>query len=617
MGSGHFYDFGPFRLDVSKQLLLRGGRPVALTPKALETLLLLVQNSQRVLEKDDLMNKLWPDTVVEEANLAQQVSTLRKVLGESPSDHHYIVTVPGHGYRFVAEVRRASEDPDELVIEKHTVSRVILEESQGEHNGPAAGDYEAGLPRLGLAPHFSRPRFYTAKLLALAGLGAVTALVLGGLAVKHFESPPSPPELIQQLTSNPVEVPVFGAAISPDGKYLATIDQTGIFLRIIRTGETHSVPFLKGFTPSEFPLKWFPDGAHLLVSGLVSPDDSFNLWVVSIFGGTPRKLREGSRGAPSPDGSLIAYIAGPTRLEIMLMGASGEAPRKIVTVSEDEEIESVAWAPTGHRIAYVTNRIGDPVGKIASCDLNGGQRTELLTTTKLLWRFDLAWAPDGRMIYPLAGSQESDRDTDLWEIQVNPETGVAAGKQRRLTNWPPSLISNLTLTADGKLLAFMRSQAQPDVYVGELKQNGTQMAAPIRLTLDESDDWPQGWTPDSRAVLFHSNRRGTADIFEQDVRGGAARVIVAGPDEEVYPRSSPDGHWVLYWAFSNREASSGSWRLMRALLPGDQASSFSMHLARLGSDAPTDRGPPASSMRDQENKLFSSPWIPSGARAPN
>ncbi len=135
------YDFGPFRLDARKHLLLRGGQPVGLAPKALETLLLLVESSGRVLEKDELMNKLWPDTVVEEGNLAQHIFTLRKVLGEGPSDHRYIVTVPGSGYRFVAEVRKASEAPyhtvqgeeaDELIVEKRTVSRVIVEEAQPE-----------------------------------------------------------------------------------------------------------------------------------------------------------------------------------------------------------------------------------------------------------------------------------------------------------------------------------------------------------------------------------------------------------------------------------------------------------------------------------------------------
>jgi len=99
------YEFGPFRLDPVKRLLKRDGETVPLTPKALETLLVLIEHRDRVVDKDDLMKLLWPDTVVEEANLAVNVSLLRKALQENPSTHQYVVTVPGRGYRFVASVR--------------------------------------------------------------------------------------------------------------------------------------------------------------------------------------------------------------------------------------------------------------------------------------------------------------------------------------------------------------------------------------------------------------------------------------------------------------------------------------------------------------------------------
>src|ERR1700682_2283363 len=105
----HCYEFGPFRVDPGKRLLLRGGEPVSLTPKAFEILLLLVERQGEVLLKEELMESIWRDTVVEEGNLNRNISTLRKVLGESPSDHRYIVTVPGHGYRFVADVEEAGE----------------------------------------------------------------------------------------------------------------------------------------------------------------------------------------------------------------------------------------------------------------------------------------------------------------------------------------------------------------------------------------------------------------------------------------------------------------------------------------------------------------------------
>src|SRR5580700_11610595 len=100
----HIYAFGDFRLDVSKRLLRRGGAPVSLTPKVFDTLVYLVEHNGKVLSKDDLMLAVWPDTVVEENNLGQNISKLRSVLGESPGDHRWIVTLPGRGYRFVAHV---------------------------------------------------------------------------------------------------------------------------------------------------------------------------------------------------------------------------------------------------------------------------------------------------------------------------------------------------------------------------------------------------------------------------------------------------------------------------------------------------------------------------------
>ena len=101
----HIYEFGDFRIDAAKALLVRKGEPVALTPKVFETLLYLVRRQGDLVEKDELIRAVWPDTVVEENNLNQNISTLRRVLGESRGENRYIVTVPGRGYRFVASVR--------------------------------------------------------------------------------------------------------------------------------------------------------------------------------------------------------------------------------------------------------------------------------------------------------------------------------------------------------------------------------------------------------------------------------------------------------------------------------------------------------------------------------
>jgi DNA-binding winged helix-turn-helix (wHTH) protein/tetratricopeptide (TPR) repeat protein len=126
----HLYEFGPFRLDPQKPCLWRNGELVSLTPKAVETLLVLVQQNGRLVEREQLMSAIWPDTFVEDGNLNFNVSVLRKALGTDEAGEQYIQTVPKHGYRFSAEVREVNEEVPKLVLEKHTLPRASVEERE-------------------------------------------------------------------------------------------------------------------------------------------------------------------------------------------------------------------------------------------------------------------------------------------------------------------------------------------------------------------------------------------------------------------------------------------------------------------------------------------------------
>src|SRR5262252_8280696 len=110
---GNCYDFGRYRLKTAERVLLREGELVPLTPKVFEILTVLVEQGGQLVEKDDLMKRVWPDTFVEEGNLTQNISLLRKALGENQSGPQFIETVPRRGYRFVAQLTRtAIEKPD-------------------------------------------------------------------------------------------------------------------------------------------------------------------------------------------------------------------------------------------------------------------------------------------------------------------------------------------------------------------------------------------------------------------------------------------------------------------------------------------------------------------------
>jgi eukaryotic-like serine/threonine-protein kinase len=109
------YEFGPFRVDAEKEILLRAGEPIPLQPKTFQILLVLIRHSQEIVTKEDLMKAVWPDTFVEETNLSRNIFMLRKALAENPPQQRYIVTVPGRGYRLAENVRLVPEQEVSII----------------------------------------------------------------------------------------------------------------------------------------------------------------------------------------------------------------------------------------------------------------------------------------------------------------------------------------------------------------------------------------------------------------------------------------------------------------------------------------------------------------------
>src|SRR5262249_38760980 len=129
MTERRLYDFGRFRLDGGERVLSRDGQPVALPPKDLDTLLVLVENRGHIVEKEELLRRVWPDAFVEEGNLARRISNLRSVLGEDADGRQFIDTVPKRGYRFVAEV---VERNGQLALEGTAERSAVAEPAAGE-----------------------------------------------------------------------------------------------------------------------------------------------------------------------------------------------------------------------------------------------------------------------------------------------------------------------------------------------------------------------------------------------------------------------------------------------------------------------------------------------------
>jgi DNA-binding winged helix-turn-helix (wHTH) protein len=207
--AGHFYEFDSFRLDVTDQTLLRSGVPVPLSPKLFQTLLALVQNSGRVVEKEDLIRHVWPDTFVEENNLSQYISVLRRSLGDGRHEQRYIETVPRRGYRFAVDVCEVWNGDGHTLGETHTkVSLSVKEEIEEGDERESQYVNETARLRNEAAPRLLGSKWLTSALLVLAAAGFSFGLY-------QLIGAPSRPVTTNESAGVPVSAPVVQAGVKP------------------------------------------------------------------------------------------------------------------------------------------------------------------------------------------------------------------------------------------------------------------------------------------------------------------------------------------------------------------------------------------------------------------
>jgi Tol biopolymer transport system component len=351
-----------------------------------------------------------------------------------------------------------------------------------------------------------------------------------------------------QLTANSPENSVTSAAISSDGRYLAYADNTGVYLKLIRTGEIHRVPMPPNFSAGVDD--WFPDGSHLLVSRAEQLGKT-SLWRISVFGGTPGQLaNDASGGSVSPDGSHIAFRRGELTFdglwgrEEWVMRSDGTDQVKVATGGSDlSQLGAPSWSPDGKRIAYIRSNWAYN-GRTSSVEVNEWERASAETLfSDIHLGPALHWLPDGRLIYAF-GSAQQQQDSSLWVVSL---------KQSRQISSPPKRIkgghgwiSQVAGSAAGKSATFLRGNWLPSIYIGTLAADGTHLLVNRRLTLDENENVPFSWTPDGKAVLFSSDRNGTREIFKQAIDQPVAESLVTSAEHVSQPKLTPEGSEILY-----------------------------------------------------------------------
>ena len=545
--------FGVFEVDLRAGELRRNGSKIKLQGQPFQILTMLVARPGEVVTREELQKKLWPaDIFVDfDHSLNAAIRRLRDARDDSAENPRFVETVARRGYRFLAPV-----------------------------NGGAPTVPAQGVPQ----PITSPKRLHISAALAVLLAGVVLGWVI---AHWRHQSAQVPSVQIKQrrLTASPEENPVLGAAISPDGKYLAFADRTGVYLRHIDSGETHSLVFPSGFTP--IPAAWYPDGSHLVATWVEGPTAPPSLWQVSIMGGSPRKLIDnGQLPAISPNGSQIAFVKGPKHAEeIWVMEGDGEGPRRLAACRMCT-FGVPAWSPDGRGIAYIVSQYAPdwkantsialfdlPSGRQETIFVSGGRQAEIGREMEL--GPALVWTADNHLVYSISEPPPNQDDSNVWSVPVDAR-GRIAGTAVRLTAAPDE-VSGLSASADGKRITYTKNYLNPSIYVGELNSGGTRLSAPQRLTLDNWRDYPFSWTADSKEVLFTSDRDGTFHIFKQRVGEGAPELLIGGNEETSLPRLAPDNSTVLFEVWPRLGEPASPRRLMRVSLSGGPPQAVLQH----------------------------------------
>ena len=502
--------FSTFEVDLQTGELRHRGQKIRLQEQPFQVLAALLEQPGEVVTREELRNRLWPaDTFVDfDHSLNAAIKRLRDALGESAERPIFVETVARRGYRFIAPVDGSSVP-------------IIAARVRGK-------------------TAFSRH-----------WIAALLFLIVVILVWVAWRLPSRPTQVVERkLTANSSENSVDSAAVSPDGKYIAYTDNTGMYLKLVRTGEIHPVSL-----PLDFSARvddWFPDGSHLLVSreeqrrkrtdGTL-PMIGNSLWSISVFGGSPRQLAgDGAGGSVSPDGAHIAFQRSDFGREEWVMRSDGTGQVK-VAADKSSWVGSPRWSPDGNKIAYI-RMVETYNARESSIEVNEWRHPTaqtLLSDNRL--GPSLYWLPNGALIYTL-GDPENQQGASLWMVSPQ-ESGKIAGSSKRITRgigW----INKITGSDDGKLLTFLRENKVSSVYVGALAPDGTHLLANRRLTLDENQDLPFAWTPDSKAILFSSNRNGTSEIFKQATEQPLAESMISSAEELLQPRLTPDRSEILY-----------------------------------------------------------------------
>lgn len=552
----YIYEFGPFRLDTQKRLLLRAGAPVKLFPKEFDMLLALVERSGEALDKDQLMQRVWGETVVEESNLTSNISHLRKALGEKPDQHEYIVTVPGQGYRFVAGVRAANFD--EVFVHERTQGAIEQEVVEaGAVSSLPASTLDSSI----LVRSFKRHRAAVVIGSFFVLAAAVTLFIFAQRprSERRKAVPPIPFQqiTIKQLTTNSKATL---AALSPDGKlfvYTSRVSgKEGLFLGYVEGGEP--VELRPPADGAYLSLKFSPDGGAVYYVVIGGEYPAGALCKVPAFGGVPEELRQNvnTRVAFAPNMKQFAYVrsdAEKRTSSLVIANTHGAGEQEIVSRPEHLPFRSFSpsWSPDGKTIA--AGAVNDKSGGYEIFVVSAAD-SQIRPLTASAWNEVLGtvWLPDGNGLAVIAREKDAWERSQIWHVSY--PGGAARRIVHDLDNYNSATIS---LSSDGQSLLALQTQNINHIWVAP----AANLSQPKRITLGSigrRDGWGNlDWTPDGK-LLYGATVRESVSLWMMDADGDNQKQLTSAGYVDYFLSSSDDGRYMVFE--SNRSGETEIWR---------------------------------------------------------
>jgi Tol biopolymer transport system component/DNA-binding winged helix-turn-helix (wHTH) protein len=556
--------FGPFSIDVRERVLEREGQPVALTPKAFDVLAALLEQPGQLVSKDELLRRVWPDTFVEESNLAYNVFAVRKALGDTAEDATYVETVPKRGYRFKAPVTTVDEAPTAPAAPAPAAPRPLWRwRPWTVATTVAALGFTVWLGTAWWRAPWSAAPPTAVPLTSLAGVLSAPSLSPDGRYVVFSWRPPGHDDFdlyVQQVGAGaPLRL-----TTDVRGDHAPSWSRDGRSIAFLRRGPAESkselrvIPPLGGvdrkiadvaprlpFVATVMSVAWCPDSTCVLVTDSPGPTQGDALFAIAVDTGAKRQLtRAADRHADvapavSPDGRSLVFrrhstpFSGP--LYRVALGSDAIPQGEAARLTAPLNMPTATWMQDNRHVVYSA---GGGLWRLDA--LKGGTPTRLAYVGQDGQSPVIAVTADGRerLVYI-----RSVGDINVWRL-TTAEPGAPA------TAPPVKAVASTRidftpgLSPDGRRLAFVSDRSGN----AQLWMADADGAGEVQLTSLPFVGYPgfPRWSPDGRLIAFHADVRGRPDVVVVPAAGGPPRILTEQLANGGFPSFSRDGKWVYF-----------------------------------------------------------------------